>query len=128
MIFPNSLDRASTECGEAPETLHAEQDDAGAHWLLYSNGRVLHERVCQQGKLLCFLKYFYLQFLRILPIVSIRVGAYFCIHGKSCVKKLLLPPEGDTLTRVMSRESASVGAEDYKFDNENLCRPLLISF
>lgn len=98
MIFPNSLDRASTECGEAPETLHAEQDDAGAHWLLYSNGRVLHERVCQQGKLLCFLKYFYLQFLRILPIVSIRVGAYFCIHGKSCVKKLLLPPEGDTLT------------------------------
>lgn len=49
--FSFFFDRASTECGEATETLFAEQDNAGADWLLYSNGRVLHERVCQQGNL-----------------------------------------------------------------------------
>ena len=41
--------RASAECGEATETLYAEQDYARTDWLLRSNGRVLHEGVCQQG-------------------------------------------------------------------------------
>lgn len=42
-------DRASAECGEAAETLFAEQDDAGADWLLHSHGGILHERVREQG-------------------------------------------------------------------------------
>ncbi len=49
------FNRTSAERGEATETLFAEQDDAGADWLLHPNGGVLHERVCQQGRLLSFM-------------------------------------------------------------------------
>lgn len=52
-VFATFLNRASAECREASETLLAEQDDAGAHWLLHPNGGVLHERVCQQGTVRC---------------------------------------------------------------------------
>lgn len=44
------LRRTSTECWEAAQTLLTEQKDAGTDWLLHSNGRILHERVCQQGR------------------------------------------------------------------------------
>lgn len=51
-VFPSVFKhRASAERGEAAETLPAEHNDAGADWLLHSHGRVLHERVCQQGQL-----------------------------------------------------------------------------
>lgn len=43
LLFHN---RASAECWEATETLLTEQGHAGADWLLHSNGRILHERVC----------------------------------------------------------------------------------